>query len=445
MKTSYFKRNISAFLGAWALEKERKPLMLRGARQVGKTSAVRELGKRFKYYVEINFDDDPMAGSFFEQNRDPQELCNRLSVYVKTPIRPGETLLFFDEIQSCVPALKSLRYFYEKFPEQHLVAAGSLLEFALEEIPSFGVGRIHSVFMFPLSFYEFLGALGEEVLSDACKKAGPENPLPDPVHKQLLERLKIFFLVGGMPEAVARYVQSGDLLRSHAVLEDLLTAFRDDFSKYRSRLPVLLLNEVFESVMHQAEGKFMYERAAVETANVRVKQALDLLIMAGLAHPVTHSAANGIPLGAEINHKYRRIIPCDTGIFLHILGIDGADILLAKDFRAVNRGALAEIFAGLELLKSSSTWAQRQLYCWHRDKPQSSAQIDYLVQRGETIIPIEVKAGTQGGMKSLNLFMKEKNISRGIRTSLENFGRKENFDIYPLYALSNLYLPDFSP
>ena len=439
MENVYIKRDIDAVLAAWSQKENRKPLLLRGARQVGKSSALRTLGRRFKYYVEINFESDTEAGSFFAQNIDPVELCSRLSLYTKTPIVPEQTLLFFDEIQSCIPAIKALRYFYEKYPQLHLVAAGSLLEFAMEEIPSFGVGRLHSVFMYPFSFYEFLNALGEGVLAEACRSAGPKNPLPEPIHKQLIDRLKIFLLIGGMPESVARYAQSRDLLHSHEVIEDLLITFRDDFSKYRSRMPALVLNEVFESIMHQVDGKFVYESAAHETGNARVKQALELLVMAGLAHPVTHSAANGIPLGAEINPKYRRIIPCDTGIFLHILGIERSEILLAQNFKTVNKGALAEVFAGLELLKNSSSHSRRQLYCWHREKPQSSAQIDYLIQKGSSIVPIEIKSGTQGGMKSLKLFMQEKKISRGVRASLENFTEKESFDVYPLYAISNLY------
>ena len=438
MNNDYFTRNIDAVLAAWSQENGRKPLLLRGARQVGKTSAIRMLGKHFKHYVEINFDSDTEVSNFFRGNLEPDELCKRLSLYVRTPIIPGETLLFFDEIQSCTEAIKSLRYFYEKYPQQHIIAAGSLLEFALSEIPSFGVGRLHTEFMYPFSFYEFLGALDEEVLADACRNAGPDKPLPQPVHNQLVDRLKIFLLIGGMPEAVASYVSSRDLLGSQKILEDIITTFRDDFSKYRERMPALVLNEVFESVMHQVQGKFVYERAAVETGNARVKQALDLLTMAGLVVPVTHSAANGIPLGAEINPKNRRIIPCDTGIFLHILGIDKSEILLANNFQAVNRGALAEVFVGLELLKNAGNHAHRQLYFWSREKAQSSAQIDYLVQRGSAIIPIEVKSGTQGGMKSLNIFMKEKNIKSGIRTSLENFARKDTFDVYPLYAISNL-------
>jgi len=438
MENDYFKRNIDTTLTAWSREADRKPLLLRGARQVGKTTAVRTLGKHFRYYIEVNFDSDTDVSSFFRENLEPAELCKRLALYTRTPIVPGETLLFFDEIQSCTEAIKSLRYFYEKYPRQHIIAAGSLLEFALAEIPSFGVGRLHTEFMYPFSFYEFLGALGEEILAEACRNAGPDKPLPQPVHNQLVDRLKIFLLVGGMPEAVASYVPGRELLGSQKILEDIITTFRDDFSKYRRRMPALVLNEVFESVMHQAQGKFIYERAAVETGNARVKQALDLLEMAGLVIPVTHSAANGIPLGAEINPKNRRIIPCDTGIFLHILGMDKSEILLANDFQTVNRGAIAEIFVGLELLKNARNHAARQLYFWSREKAQSSAQIDYLIQRGSRIIPIEVKSGTQGGMKSLNIFMKEKSISRGIRTSLENFSRKENFDIYPLYAISNL-------
>ena len=218
MENNYFKRNIDAALSAWSEADARKPLLFRGARQVGKTSAVRMLGRRFEHCVEINFDSDAEAGSFFTQNIDPVELCSRLSLYMKTPIVPGKTLLFFDEIQGCIPAMKMLRYFYEKHPRQHLIAAGSLLEFAMEKIPSFGVGRLHSVFMYPFSFYEFLGALGEGVLADACRSAGPEKPLPEPIHKQLIDRLKIFLLIGGMPESVSRYVQSRDLLHSHEVL-----------------------------------------------------------------------------------------------------------------------------------------------------------------------------------------------------------------------------------
>jgi predicted AAA+ superfamily ATPase len=355
-------------------------------------------------------------------------------------------LLFFDEIQSCQPALAKLRYFYEKYAELHVVAAGSLLEFALEEIPSFGVGRIRSLFMYPFGFDEFLTALNEEALYKAIKSASPDNPLADPIHRQILGRLKIFLICGGMPEAVSQYTRKRNLLNGELVLNDLLTVLKTDFAKYRKQTPLLLLNEVFESVMRQTEGKFVYERAAPGTPSATVRQALELLIMAGLVHPITHTAANGIPLGAEKNFKYRRIIPCDTGLFLQTLGLR-SKILPAADFPAINRGSLAEIFTGLELIKASSCYSPQQLFCWHRSagpgspdgtKFRGNAQVDFLVQKGSNIIPIEVKSGIQGSMQSLRLFMKEKQIKRGIRTSLENFARYEDIDVYPLYAIGNL-------
>ena len=251
MGMQYFKRNIDVNLLAWSREKppDRKPLLIRGARQVGKSSAVRHLGKQFKYFVEINFDETKDAGSFFGTALSPQEICQQLALYYHTPIIPGETLLFFDEIQSCQPALAKLRYFYEKYAELHVVAAGSLLEFALEEIPSFGVGRIRSLFMYPFGFDEFLLAHGEDALCEAIKIASTEKPLAEPIHQQLLGRLKIFLICGGMPEVVSRYVRKRDLLNGELVLNDLITVLKTDFAKYRKRVSLLLLNEVFESVM----------------------------------------------------------------------------------------------------------------------------------------------------------------------------------------------------
>jgi len=434
----YFSRTIDRELWAWSKTPDRKTLLLRGARQVGKSSAVRYLAKSFKYYVEVNFDDRKDTHTFFGQSLSPQEICEQLSVLYRTPIIPDETLLFFDEIQQCLPALSKLRYFYEQYPELHLIAAGSLLEFALEEIPSFGVGRIRSLFMFPFSFDEFLHALGDDLLVGAYRKATPQKPLQEPIHNQLVNRLKTFLIVGGMPEAVAQYAKTQDLLHSQNVLNDIIISLKNDFAKYKKRVPALRINEVFESVVRQAEGKFVYEHAAVQTSNAQVKQALDLLIMAGLVYSITHSAANGVPLGAEINLKYQRFILLDTGLFQRILDLDVAQILITNNFQTINRGAIAEIFVGLELIKASSCYNPISLYCWQREKRQGNAQVDYLIQQGEQIVPVEVKAGTQGAMQSLHRFMAEKSIKRGIRTSLENFAHYENIDVFPMYAISNL-------
>jgi len=438
MKTLYFSRNIDSDLLAWSKDSDRKALLLRGARQIGKSSAVRNLAKNFKYFVEVNFEENKDLHTFFEQSLSPQEICERLSASYKTPIVPGETLLFFDEIQTCIPAISKLRYFYEQYPELHLVSAGSLLEFALEELPSFGVGRIRSLYMFPFSFEEFLNALGEERLIEIYRKATPEKPIDEPFHKKLILHLKTFLVVGGMPEVVANYVKTRDLLECQNVLNDILISLKGDFTKYKKRVPALRIAEVFNSVAIQAKDKFVYERAAIQASNAQVKQALDLLTMAGLVYPITHTAANGIPLGSEINLKFQRFTMLDTGLFLRVLNLDISQILISNDFQTVNQGALAEIFVGLELLKSSPPLNPIALYYWQRKKHQGSAQIDYLVQKDNDIVPIEVKSGTQGAMQSLRVFMSEKNIKKGVRTSLENFSQYENIDVYPMYAISNL-------
>ena len=436
---NYFFRNIDVELLAWSKEDNHKVLLLRGARQVGKSSAIRNLGKYFEYFLEINFEEDIETRVFFEKGSlSPQPIIEQLTLKYGIPIIPGKTLLFFDEIQTCVPAISSLRFFHEKMPNLHVIAAGSLLEFALEQIPSFGVGRITSMFMYPFSFYEFLNALGENLLLDAIRKANVNNPLHEVIHKKTLELLKRFLIIGGMPDAIVKYIKTNDLLQVQTVLSSLLVSLKNDFAKYKKRVPASRLNEVFDSVVRQAEGKFVYEKAATQASNAQVKQALEMLIMAGLVYPVMHTAANGIPLGAEINLKFQRMFLFDTGLFQQVLGLDMSQIFVADDFITINRGAIAELFVGLELLKGTSCFHPTSLYYWQREKYQSSAQIDFLIQKGTQIIPVEVKAGTQGAMQSLHLFMKEKGITKGIRTSLENFAHYENIDVYPMYAISNL-------
>ena len=439
MSNNYHFRNIDSELLSWRKDPDRKVLMLRGARQVGKSSSVRRLGKDFPYFLEVNFEEDTETRSFFEKGSlTPQPICELLAIKYGTPIIPGKTLLFFDEIQACIPAISALRFFYEKMPDLHVIAAGSLLEFALEEIPSFGVGRITSMFMYPFSFYEFLHALGEPLLVETIQKAHSKNPLHEVIHHKSVELFKRFLIVGGMPDAVAKYVKTNDLLQVQTVLNSLLVSLKNDFAKYKKRVPLTRLNEVFESVARQAEGKFVYEKAATQASNIQVKQALELLIMAGLVYPVTHTAANGIPLGAEANPKFQRMFLLDTGLFQRILGLEVSQLFVTGDFNTINRGAMAELFVGLELVKNSSCYNPSALYYWQREKNRGNAQVDFLTQRGEKIIPVEVKAGTQGAMQSLRWFMKEKGIEKGVRTSLENFTCYDNIEVYPMYAISNL-------
>lgn len=436
----YLRRTVDSELSKWANTKQRKPLLLRGARQVGKSSAVRNLASSFTYYLEVNFESDKDVHALFEGNINPVEICEKLSLYYNVPIKPGETLLFFDEIQMCIPAISSLRFFYEKYSELHLVAAGSLLEFALTDLPSFAVGRVRSLFMYPFSFDEFLWALNEDRLVTAKNKADYEHPLPEPIHNKLNDYLKKYFILGGMPEVVSVYVSSNDIIECMHVLDDIKISFRADFAKYKERVPSLRIQEVFDSAAEQAGGKFVYTRASKESSYRQVKEAVELLIMAGLLIPVYRTSGNGIPLGAGADLSQFKLLVMDMGLFQRMLGLDMSALFISNDWDVINKGALAELFAGLELVKTSSPYMQVQLYYWLREAKNSNAEVDYLVQQGQHICPIEIKSGVKGSMRSLYLFLETKNIAFGIRSSLENFAQFDKVKVCPLYALGNKLL-----
>jgi uncharacterized protein len=438
----YFKRKIDSELLNWKNESFRKPLLLRGARQVGKSSAVRELSKKFEYFLEINFEEQKKVHRLFEGDLSPQALCENLAIMYNMPVEPDRTLVFFDEIQACVPAISSLRFFYEKYPQLHVIAAGSLLEFALEELPSFGVGRIRSMFVYPFSFDEFLSACGEELLLKAKQGASVDFPLQLPIHQKLISYLKRFFVIGGMPEVIASYIHSQRMAECQRIQDDLIISLKADFSKYKKKVPTLRISEVFESAIQQTGNKFKYAEVVSEANHKQIKEALDLLIMAGLVIPVTHTSANGIPLGTESDFKKRKMLVFDTGIFQRLAGLTISEVLFEENFFQVNKGNIAELFVGLEILKSSSCYVHQDLYYWHREAVNSNAEVDYLIQKGQDIIPVEVKSGTTGSMRSMFLFLKEKNKPFGIRFSLENFSIYQQVKTYPLYSVKEAITGD---
>ncbi|MBE6351244.1 MAG: ATP-binding protein [Spirochaetaceae bacterium] len=438
----YVRRKIDNVLISWKLEDNRKPLLLRGARQVGKTSTVREFAKTFDYYIEIDFlnSKNNDIKELFSKNSSVKDLCQKIAVIQNVPIEENKTLLFFDEIQECPKAIEKLRYFYEEFPNLHVIAAGSLLEFALEDLPSFGVGRIRSIFMYPLSFEEFLLFQNYSALVEHLKLASPKYPLSDIFHKKLLQELRNFLILGGMPEVVTTWCKTHDYLKCTQIQNDLLLSYQDDFSKYRKRVPASRIQEVFRSVAEQGQGKFVYKKVNPDIRSEQIKTALETLILAGLVYPVTHTAANGIPLGAEVREDYRRMIYFDTGLLQRQLGLKAENILVSDDFDVINKGAIAEVFVGLELIKSASCYEKNNLYCWHREQSGSNAEVDFVIQKYEEIIPIEVKSSKKGSMQSLRQFLTLKQKTYGIRTSLENFCEYEDIKVYPLYAIGNILL-----
>ncbi|MCK5491665.1 MAG: ATP-binding protein, partial [Candidatus Omnitrophica bacterium] len=391
------KRNIEHSLIEWKGNKQRKVLLLRGARQVGKTFSVRILGKSFKYFLEVNFEEDRAIKLIFKETLNPLKLSEKLSAYFSVPIVPGKTLLFFDEIQACPEALSSLRFFYEKMSDLHVIAAGSLLELALTKLPSYGVGRIQSLFMYPMSFDEYLEALGEKVLIGMKNNKDIDRVF----HNKLIDYLKTFYLIGGLPEIVEEYVRTKNILNCQRKLSDLLESFRDDFAKYKKRVDVQILDEVFKSLAVQAGNKFKYSNVDSAHQHRALKQALDLLVQAGLAYKVYHTSGSGVPLSSGMKSNKFKVILFDTGIHYRILGLNNADILIAEDIDMINKGAIAEVFVGNEIIKSMDDRLRGQLFYWHNEGKGTSSEVDYIIQRNTKIIPVEVKSGKTGKMKSM--------------------------------------------
>lgn len=454
----YYERIIDRYLSEWATRPIHKPILLRGARQVGKSTAVRHLGESFKYYVEINLEKQSNYIDLFKKDLDVTRIVPQMAAMCGTPIVPNETLLFIDEIQESQEAIMALRYFKEDMPNLHVIAAGSLLEFVLDEIPTFGVGRIHSMYMFPMTFDEFLRANGEQLLLEARGQANIDAPLPAPLHEKMIGLMRTFMLVGGMPESVVKWVQTHDFLQCQEVQDDIITGYEADFPKYKKKVDPQLLIATMKSTATQATRKFVYSRVPGEYKTAEVKKALDLLIKAGVLVPVTHSSGNGLPLGDESDESIRKILLLDTGLMLRLLNMTMGDtsaitaqILTATAADLVNKGPMAEMLAGLELLHYLTPNLHHDLYYWVRQAKNSTAEIDYLLSRDMKVLPFEVKAGVQGGMKSLWDFMREKKLDQAVRCSLENFGKFDyidaeaegavrHVDVYPLYALSQFVM-----
>lgn len=442
----YLSRTIDQHLLDWKNSRNLKPLLLRGARQVGKSTAVKHLGESFDYFINANFEKQPELKSLFTAGIGVREIANRIGALYSTPVEAGKTLLFLDEIQACPEAIHALWAFREDYPTLHVIAAGSLLEFALKQMPSFGVGRIRSLFMYPMSFDEWLQANGKREWLRIKQEASPSHPLFEAMHLQLQQSFRSYLIVGGMPAAVVIWVETGDYRECAIELNDVVQTYYDDFSKYAEKVDTMLLRNTLQSVVMQIGKKFTYSHVEGGYRTEDVKRALRLLCDSGLITIVQHTAANGLPLGAEVNEKYRKYIYMDSGLLLRILDLDfsGANeltqqILIGTATDLVNKGNLTEMVAGLELTKYSNPQARPELFYWENTNNGASSEIDYVLSRQMQIVPLEVKAGTSGKMKSLRLFMEKKHIQRAVRCSLENFGQLDDgIDIIPLYAISQI-------
>ena len=412
------KRSASQFLDQWIKDNHRKPLVLRGARQVGKTWLVRDLAQRHGLrLVEINMERRPELADHFRSN-DARRAVGDLSADLGISIDPGTCLLFIDEVQATPQVLAFLRWFREEMPELPVVAAGSLLDFALREHAfSMPVGRISYCYLEPFSFYEFLDASGNELLKKALISAGESLDIAPRLHQRALELFSEYCLVGGLPEVISDWIAKRDDGRRLQLQRDLITTYRDDFNKYRGRISVDLLRGVMDALPRQLGGRFVYSHVDGEAKHRDLKQALDLLRLARVCHRVEHTAANGLPLGAETNPGLFKVILVDVGLAAVQLGLSRLDLRDLDTVVWANKGGLAEQFVGQHLRCLSQVYEDPGLFYWQRNEGRQ-AEIDYVIQHGSHVVPVEVKAGKAGSMKSLHAFMQGKKLSCALRLDI---------------------------
>jgi len=437
------KRAVDRHLQAWRADSGRKPLIIRGARQVGKTYTARALGDSFEELVEVNLEREPALGRVFETDLDPRRIVRDLRLLTGKRIEPRRSLLFLDEVQEAPQAVRALRYFREELPELHVVAAGSLLDLALESIGT-PVGRVDFLYMHPLSFVEFLSAAGDEALAQAL---GAVREIPRPAHDLLLVRLGTYLAIGGMPEAVATWVRHGDLPRCRKVLAGLADSYRQDFTKYAKRHEIKYVDLLFREAPSLQGQRFVYSHVSGEHRARELAPALDLLEKAGVVHRVLQSPGSGCPLRAGARPDRFKVLFLDVGLAQALLGLDTAELILDASTAITHRGTIAKAFVGQEMIAYGFPWAGRELFYWHREARGSNAEVDYLLEDGGKVLPIEVKSGRRGKLKSMRMFL-EKNGALspyGIRFSLHPFSVVNDLVSWPLYAVAGLFPGGPSP
>jgi len=429
-------RNITQKLIKWKDQSDRKPLIIRGARQVGKSFSVMDFGQKYFQGIihVIDFEKHPDWIQLFERNLDAKRILTDLEVILGSNINIGKDLLFFDEIQASPRAIMSLRYFYEQIPDLHVIAAGSLLEFALKDI-SFPVGRIQMFNMYPMTFAEFIEATENKQASDII--LSPAKELTEAVHQFLLDQLRIFFLIGGMPECVQKYIQTGSMQQVFEVQTNLINTFRLDFPKYARSSDKQCINAVVVSTAKSVGQKIKYARLSDDFSNPTIKKAFDLLCQARFLNKVRSTSPEGLPLNATASERKFKALLIDIGLMQNLCGLAVNTEYFQSDLLSIYRGALAEQFVGQELIAA----LDREVYYWSREAKSSTAEVDYIVTLNNQILPIEVKSGVAGKLKSLHLLLETyPNCTQGFVLSGASYAKlpDQKLVFMPLYYVSSL-------
>lgn len=430
------KRTLEKDLVNWKDRADRKPLLIRGARQVGKTFLVEKFAEEhFESSLTVNFEEIRDAKLSFEGDLTPSYVLRDLSARLRKPIIPGKTLLFFDEIQACPNALLSLRFFKEQMPELHIIGAGSLLEFIMgDERFSFPVGRVEYLFMRPLSFVEFLEAKGEEAALSWIKEATPQKPIGQATHASLLASIKEYFTIGGMPEAITSVLKTGLLLDLDRIHNNILNTYENDLGKYPKSSQQRFMKLLFEAAPKLICDHFKYSKIHPHAQSRDYLESLDVLTRTGILHQVFANSASGLPLSTQKNDKKFKLLFLDVGLIPKSTN----PILSAEDPTLINGGDIAEQFVGQELIAYARPYTRAILYYWEREKKGSDAEVDYVMEIDSRIVPIEVKSGSQGRLRSLKQFMEEKKSHLGLRISQAPLALEGNVLSVPFYMIQEI-------
>lgn len=428
-------------LEEWKSAPNHKPLIVRGARQVGKSWCIKEFGKSSfggNFHL-IDFEKHPDWISVFEKNLDPVRILGELEILLNAKILPGRDLLFFDEIQASPKAIMSLRYLYEDLPELHVIAAGSLLEFGLKDI-SFPVGRVQILNMYPLNFFEFLLAEGKEQAAEIIKSVPSE--LPVSIHNMLMESLRQYMFVGGMPECVKVWCETKSLTTAFDVQYSLTETYRQDFSKYAPYVDKRVLNGVLNSVAKNIGHQLKYTQLVEDFSGPTNKKAFDLLLLARVIQKISATSPASLPLGNNASEKRFKSILVDIGMMRTLNNLPANLEFMKNDLLSMYNGALAEHFAGQEFVSSGMD----NLHFWSREAKSSSAEVDYLIEKNNMIFPVEIKGGVSGKLKSMHLLLKEyPHISQGFILSSAAYGKipEQKLTFLPLYFAYSLAINAF--
>lgn len=431
------KRDIYPRLLEWKNSSRRKPLLLRGSRQVGKTTILTLFGQsEYEDCAYFNFEKNRDLKDFFAGTLDPEPLLQKLSLYRNKKILPQKTLIFFDEIQESPNALESLKYFQEQAGDYHIVAAGSLLGVKIGKNQSFPVGKVNFLTLYPLTFLEFLDAVGKPNLRRVIETIESPEPILLPFYTQLIDWLKLYFYIGGMPEAVAQYIQNQDFTTVRTVQNEILSAYELDFSKHASPAEVMKISAVWNSVPAQLakeNKKFIFTAVKKSARGREYETAIQWLLDAGLIIKSYHLSTPKLPLNAYADRNTFKVYLLDIGLLGAMTDLPQKIFVEAGKIFIEFKGAFTENFIAQEL----TAYQGQELYYWTSG---NTAEVDFIVSSGQEVLPLEVKGGGDKRKKSLLVYNQKYNprvLPRATLMNLKHDGKVLN---YPLYAMSRFGL-----